>query len=55
MTNSLGKTLYSLINQVGQCALEAHTHGFDLEDAVTANQSVRSAKRSRMVLVNQDL
>jgi hypothetical protein len=55
VANSQGKTLYSLINEIGVDALEAHKHGFNLEDAVKAKKSAESARRSRMVLVNQDL
>jgi hypothetical protein len=55
LANSSGKTLYSLINEIGVCALEANRRGFSLEDAVAAKKLVQSARRSRMVLVNQDL
>jgi len=55
LANLQGKTLYSLINEIGICALEANRQGFGLEDAVTTKKLVQSAKRSRMVLVNQDL
>ncbi len=55
VANSQGKTLYSLINEIGLCALEASKHGFSLEDAVTAKKSAQSARRSRMLLVNQDM
>jgi hypothetical protein len=55
LANMQGKTLYSLINEIGICALEANRQGFSLEDSVAAKKLVQSAKRSRMVLVNQDL
>jgi hypothetical protein len=55
LANLSGKTLYSLINEIGICALEANRQGFNLEDAVTAKKLVQSARRSRMILVNQDL
>jgi hypothetical protein len=55
LANMSGKTLYSLINEIGASALEANKQGFSLEDAVRAKKSVQSARRSRMVLVNQDL
>jgi hypothetical protein len=55
LANMSGKTLYSLINEIGTSALEANKQGFSLEDAVTAKKSMQSARRSRMVLVNQDL
>jgi hypothetical protein len=55
LANSSGKTLYSLINEIGICALEANRQGFSLEDAVKAKKSVQSARKSRMILVNQDL
>jgi hypothetical protein len=55
LANLQGKTLYSLINEIGVCALEANKQGFSLDDAVTARKLVQSARRSRMVLVNQDL
>ena len=55
LANLSGKTLYSLINEIGICALEANRHGFSLDDAVTAKKMVQRARQSRMVLVNQDL
>jgi len=55
MANLQGKTLYSLINEIGACALEANRHGFGLEEAVAAKKVVQSARKSRMVLVNQDM
>jgi hypothetical protein len=54
LANLSGKTLYSLINEIGTYALEASKQGFSLEDAVRAKKLVQSARRSRMVLVNQD-
>jgi hypothetical protein len=54
LANMSGKTLYSLINEIGIYALEANKQGFSLEDAVKAKKLVQSARRSRMVLVNQD-
>jgi hypothetical protein len=55
LANLSGKTLYSLINEIGIQALEANKQGFSLEEAVTAKKLLQSARRSRMVLVNQDL
>lgn len=55
LANLSGKTLYSLINEIGIQALEANRQGFSLEEALTAKKLVQRAKRSRMVLVNQDL
>lgn len=55
LANPQGKTLYSLVNEAGRQAVEAHKQGFSLEDAVAATNLLRSAKRSRMLLVNQDL
>src|SRR5580658_533881 len=55
LANIQGKTLYSLINELGVCALEANKNGFGLEEAVKAKKLVERAKRSRMMLVNQDL
>ena len=55
LANIQGKTLYSLINEIGVCALEATKQGFSLEEAVSAKKLTQSAKRSRMLLVNQDL
>ena len=55
LANLQGKTLYSLINEIGTHALEANRQGFSLEDAVAAKKLMQSARRSRMVLVNQDL
>jgi len=55
LANLQGKTLYSLINEIGLCALGANKNGFSLEDAVTAKKMVQRARRSRMVIVNQDL
>jgi hypothetical protein len=55
LANMSGKTLYSLINEIGIQAIEANRQGFTLEEAVKAKKLVQSARRSRMVLVNQDL
>jgi hypothetical protein len=55
LANLQGRTLYSLINEAGIQAIEAHRQGFSLEEAVAAKKLVRSARRSRMLLVNQDL
>lgn len=55
LANLSGKTLYSLINEIGIYALEANKQGFSLEDAVKAKKILQSARRSRMVLVNQDM
>src|SRR5271154_1788637 len=55
LANMSGKTLYSLINEIGIQALEAHRQGFGLEEAVAAKKLMQSATKSRMVLVNQDL
>jgi hypothetical protein len=55
LANSQGKTLYSLINEIGLAALESSRHGFTLNEAIQAKMLVDRAKRSRMVLVNQDL
>lgn len=55
LANLQGKTLYSLVNEIGLQTLEANKAGSNLEDAVTAKKLLHSARRSRMVLVNQDL
>jgi hypothetical protein len=55
MANLQGKTLYSIMNEIGIRALEANRLGFSLEDALLARKRLQSAKRSRMILVNQDL
>lgn len=55
LANSQGKTLYSLINEIGLAALGSSKHGFTLNEAIQAKVVVDRAKRSRMVLVNQDL
>jgi len=55
LANQQGKTLYSLVNEAGFQAIEAHRQGFTLEEAVAAKKLVQSAKRSRMLLVNQEL
>jgi hypothetical protein len=55
LANLQGKTLYSLINEIGLSALEANKNGFGLEDAVKAKKLMDRATRSRMLLVNQDL
>ena len=55
LANSQGKTLYSLINEIGLATLESYRHGFNLNDAIKAKLVLDRAKKSRMVLVNQDL
>lgn len=55
LANSSGKTLYSLANEIGIHALEANKDGFSLDQAISSNKLLQSAKKSRMVLVNQDL
>jgi hypothetical protein len=55
LANLQGKTLYSLVNEAGMQAIEANRLGFSLEEAVAAKKLLQSAKRSRMLLVNQDL
>lgn len=55
LANIQGKTLYSLINEMGLSALEASKGGFSLDEAVKAKRLLERAKRSRMMLVNQDL
>lgn len=55
LANSQGKTLYSLINELGLAALEAHRQGFTLDEATRAKKVVERAKRSRKILVDQDL
>jgi len=55
LANSQGKTLYSLINEIGLAALEGSRHGFTLNEAIQAKIVVDRAKRSRMMLVNRDL
>jgi hypothetical protein len=55
LANLQGKTLYSLINEIGLNALEANRNGFTLDEAVIAKKLTQRAKKSRMVLVNQDL
>jgi len=55
IANLQGKTLYSLMNEIGTQAIEAYKQGFGLEDALRAKRVMESARRSRMILVNQDL
>jgi len=55
LANLQGKTLYSLINEVGLSTIEANRQGFSLDEAVDAKKLVQRARKSRMVLVNQDL
>lgn len=55
LANIQGKTLYSLINELGLAALEAHRLGFSLEEATKAKKTLDRAKKSRIILVNQDL
>lgn len=55
LANMQGKTLYSLINEIGACALKANASGFSLDDSIEAKKLMERARRSRMVLVNQDL
>ena len=55
LANAQGKTLYSLVNEIGLCALGASKRGFTLDDAMRAKDILDRAKKSRMLLVNQDL
>jgi hypothetical protein len=55
LANAQGRTLYSLINELGVAALEASKRGFTLDDAMQAKMIFERAKRARMLLVNQDL
>jgi hypothetical protein len=55
LANLQGKTLYSLINEIGISALDANRKGFSLDDALKAKKLLQSARRSRMVLVSQDM
>jgi len=55
LANMEGKTLYSLINELGLFALEAHRLGYSPREAAKARVVEDRAKKSRMMLVNQDL
>jgi len=55
LANLQRKTFFSLVNEIGLSALEANKNGFTLEDAVAAKKLMQRARKSRMVLVNQDL
>lgn len=55
MANSQGKTLYGLINEIGLSALEANKSSFTLDEAIKTKKLIERARKSRMVLVNQDL
>src|SRR5882672_5940018 len=55
LANLQRKTFFSLVNEIGLNALEANKNGFTLEDAVAAKKLMQRARKSRMVLVNQDL
>jgi hypothetical protein len=55
LANAQGRTLYSLVNELGLAALEASKRGFTIEEALKAKIVMERAKRARMVLVNQDL
>lgn len=55
IANSQGKTLFSLMNEIAQSEIDAVAHGFSLSEAVEAKKLTERAKKSRMVLVNQDL
>jgi hypothetical protein len=55
LANMQGKTLYSLVNEIGLDALEANKSGFTLDEAIVAKKLTQRAKKSRMILVNQDL
>ena len=54
MANTQGKTLYGLMNELGTIAIEANSNGIDLRDALKAKKLLDRAKRTRLVLVNQD-
>lgn len=55
IANCQGKTLFSLMNEIAQSEIEAVTHGFSLSEAVDAKKLTERAKKSRMILVSQDL
>jgi len=55
IANQEGKTLYSLINEIAVIGIDAYRRGFPLKDAVETRVFLDRVKRSRMILVNQDL
>lgn len=55
IANLQGKTFYSLINEIALAAIDAFNQGFLLREAVDAKSLLDKAKRSRLLLVNQDL
>ena len=55
IANSQGKTLFSLMNEIAQSQIDAMGHGFSLSEAVEAKKLLERAKKSRIILVNQDL
>ena len=54
IANVQGKTLYGLLNELGLLALEAHASKIDLSEALKAKKLFDRAKRTRLILVNQD-
>ena len=55
IANAQGKTLFSLMNEIGHAQVDAASRGYSLSDAINALSLLERMKKSRMVLVNQDL
>jgi len=55
VANLQGKTLYSLINEIASASIEAFRQGFSLREALEAAYLLNRAKKTRLLLVNQDL
>ncbi len=55
IANREGKTLYNLINEIATISIDAYRNGISLKDAVETAIFLERVKKSRLLLVNQDL
>lgn len=55
IANLQGKTLYSLINEIASVSIEAFNQSLSLKEALDAANLLNRAKKTRLMLVSQDL
>lgn len=55
VANKQGKTLYNLINEIAVTDIEAYGKGFSLKEAIDTKSHLDKARKTRLLLVNQDL